>query len=220
MRNVKLRRLGLTGSMLAAGLLIGSVPAQAATPAGVAGLGSAKFTSNGQTIEIPAQGFCNVDGTPNASSGVVSQPGVSFGGGTSTCTRTVVNPATHVTTTKSAALGRNFQLSALMSVGGPRIRINSYRATCVGRRAGTVANWGVSGVTGLAGLPQPVPTGFVYQVKKADGTLLATFIFGERFLPNPPDGGIAVNSVHIVFEKGSGISGEVMVGAAACAKAP
>jgi hypothetical protein len=220
MRNVKLRRLGLTGAVLAAGLLIGSVPAQAATPAGVAGLGSAKFTRNGQTIEIPAQAFCNVDGPPNASSGVVAQQGISFGGGTSTCTRTVVNPATHVTTTKSAALGRNFQLSALMSVGGPRIHINSYRATCVGRRAGTTANWGVSGVAGLVGLPQPIPTGFVSQVKKADGTLLATFIFGERILPNPPDGGVAMNALHIRFEQGSGINGEVILGSAACAKAP
>src|SRR3979490_488868 len=120
MRNVKLRRLGLTGAMLAAGLLIGSVPPQAAMPPGVAGLGSAKFTSNGQTIEIPAQAFCNVDGTPNASSGVVSQPGVSFGGGPGTCTKTVVTPTTHLSPTKSAALGRNFQLSALVSVGGPR----------------------------------------------------------------------------------------------------
>jgi hypothetical protein len=206
--------------MLAAGLLVGSAPAQAENLAGVAGLGWAGFTKSGQRIDIPAPASCNVDGSPSASSGVVSKPGISFGGGLATCARTVVDPANDVTTTKSEAVGQNFELSALVSVGGPRIKLAAYRADCAGSQRATSASWGVGGLTGLTGLPQPIPTGYVHRVQKASGMSLATITFGEVIRPDPTDGSLALNTLHIRFEAGSGVNGEVILGTTACAPTP
>jgi hypothetical protein len=74
-----------------------------------------------------------------------------------------VDPANDVTTTKSETIGKNFQLSALVSLGGPRIKMAAYKANCAGSQDGTSASWGVSGLTGLTGLPQPIPTGYVHR---------------------------------------------------------
>jgi hypothetical protein len=220
MRSVTLRRLGLTGAMLAAGLLVGSVPALAVEPnTGVAGLGSAGFVKNGTTITVPPQASCDVDSGPSVvTTGVVSKTGVIFGGGTAKCVRTVLDPDNDVSTTSSVAEGKNFDMSALVSLSGPRVKIGGYKANCAGEQGKAGAGWGLDKLSGLTGLPNPIPSGYVYQVKKGV-KLLATITFGE-FVKNQEDATISVTAVHVRFQPDSAITGEVVLGTASCGPTP
>jgi hypothetical protein len=202
------------------GLILGSTPAQAAGPVGSAGLGRAEFTKNGQTITIPSLAPCTVDGWSSTSSGAVAERWIKFGGGTTSCTRTVVDPYNDVTTTKSEAVGRTFELSALVSVGGPRIRLAGHKISCSATQSGTSATWSYSGLSGFTNLPQPLPTNYRYQVRNSEGAVLASVTFAETMPSNPADGSIAIALMHIRFQPASGIDGEVIVGTAACAPTP
>jgi hypothetical protein len=209
-------RLGFCAAVAALGLVAGATPALATNPAGVASLGSADFVKGGVASTVPTQAPCAVDGQTSASSGLVTANGVRFGGGTSTCTTTVVDPANDVTTTKSETIGRTFELSALVSAGGPRIKISSWRATCEATQTGTNAGWSYSGMTGLTGLPNPMPRDYVRDITRPNGTVLATATFNSIQLPDPNDGSISLTMLRIQFKEGSGITGQVVLGSAAC----
>ena len=192
--------------------------ATADTPAGEADLGSAGFTKAGTTVTIPTLAPCLVDSTDSASSGPVVQPGVTFGGGSTSCTRTVVDPNNDVTSTTSTVKGQNFELSALVSVGGPRIRITQYQLTCTGTQGHTSAGWGFSGLSGLPALPSPVPPNYAQTISRPNGTLLATAVF--NIVNQPGDGSTNLTMLTITFAPGSGISGSVTVGDTACTPTP
>ncbi|KZB81943.1 hypothetical protein [Amycolatopsis regifaucium] len=212
-------RAGLVGALLLAGLGVGVTPAAASNPAGVASLGSAAFGKAGQTpIAISSLADCAVEGPTANSSGAVSKTGITFGGGTTTCTTTVVDPANGVTTTKSEAKGQEFELSALVSSGGPRLKLRSYSVSCTATQSNTNATWSYGGATGLGTLPSPVPVGYVKPITKSDGTLLAEAIFNEQALPG--DGSIGQTMLRIKFAPASNITGEVIVGRAACSPTP
>ncbi|WET80171.1 hypothetical protein P3102_02650 [Amycolatopsis sp. QT-25] len=215
MRSTIAGRAALVGALLLAGLGAGVTPAAASNPAGVASLGSAGFTQGTSApISISSLADCAVEGPTSNSSGVVTRTGVTFGGGTSTCTTTVVAPENDVTSTKSEAKGQNFELSALVSSSGPRIEVGSYSVTCTATRAGTNASWTYGGASGLGTLPSPVPVGYVKPITKSDGTLLAEAIFNEQ--TSPGDGSIALTMLRIEFAPASDITGEVVVGRTAC----
>ncbi|HVK25834.1 MAG TPA: hypothetical protein VM677_31130 [Actinokineospora sp.] len=220
MGNIRAARVGFCAAVAAVGLVVSATPALATNPAGVAALGSAQFTKAGVVSSVPTLAQCAVDGTATVSSGVVTQSGVKFGGGTSTCSTTVVDPETDATTTKSESLGSQFELSALVTAGGPRVKISSYRVTCNATQTGTSASWSYSGLTGLTGLPNPMPRDYVKEIKRTNGTLLATAKFNEVTLPVPNDGSIALTMLRITFAPGSAITGEVVVGATACSPTP
>ncbi len=212
-------RAGLVGALLLAGLTVGVTPASAANPDGVASLGSAAFTKgNSAPISISSLADCAVEGPAANSSGAVSKTGITFGGGTTTCTTTVVDPANGVTTTKSEAKGKNFELSALVSALGPRVRIGAYTVTCTATQRETSASWTYSAASGLGTLPEPVPVGYVKPLTKSDGTLLAEAIFNEQHLPG--NGSIGLTMLRIKFAPASGITGEVVIGRAACSPTP
>ncbi|WP_340684847.1 hypothetical protein LCL61_42035 [Amycolatopsis coloradensis] len=212
-------RAGLVGALLLAGLGAGVTPAAASNPAGVASLGSAAFTKGTSApISIASLADCAVEGPTSNSSGVVTRTGITFGGGTSTCTTTVVDPENDVTTTKSEAKGQNFELSALVSSSGPRIKIRSYSVSCTATQTSTNASWTYGGATGLGTLPSPVPVGYVKPITKSNGTLLAEAIFNEQTLPG--DGSIGLTMLRIKFAPGSNITGEVVVGRTACSPTP
>jgi hypothetical protein len=206
---------------LVTGLLVSAAPALAANPAGVASLGFADFTKAGQHISLPPQAPCAVEGPSTASAPAANnQSGLKFGGGTTTCKTTVVNAADDVTETTSEANGKTFELSALMSEGGPRLKIGSWQATCVGKQNGTNAGWQLGGLSGFTGLPAQIPANYLYQVKKPNGVVLADVTFSEVVLPEPNDGSLAINAVHFRFAPASNITGEIVLGAAACSPTP
>ncbi|MGW5054692.1 hypothetical protein [Actinokineospora sp. NPDC004072] len=198
-----------------------AAPATAATtPAGVADTGSAAYGGAGGQVAIDPIAPCSVDGPTSGSSGVRSASGVTFGGGTSSCTRTDIDPATHTTQTVSTATGTGFELSALVPVGGPRIRIAEWTVTCTGSPTGTHVSWSYEGMSGLSALPDPVPVNYVREIRAADGTLLATATFNAVTRPSPNDGSIGLTMLRIRFQPGSGLDGEVRLGSTACSPTP
>ncbi|MGM1064127.1 hypothetical protein [Saccharothrix sp. Mg75] len=219
MNHFRARRVGALTAALALGLTAAPA-AWAANPAGVASVGSADFTKAGTRVVIEPLAACAVDGTTTARSEPVTRTGVRFGEGGSGCTTTVVDPAADRTTTSSEATGADFELSALVSAGGPRLRVARWRTTCAATDRGTEVGWGAEGLGGFAGLPEQVPNNHVHEVRKADGTVLARVTFGETVLPEPNDGSIAVTALRVRFTEASGVTGEVALGSAACSPTP
>jgi hypothetical protein len=207
----------ITAIVLVAGLWTGVGTATADTPAGRADLGSADFTKAGTVVTVPALAPCSVDGAASANSASVKKTGISFGGGTSSCVVTVVDPETQVTTSKSQATGKDFELSALVSVGGPRIRLRSYEVTCTATQDGTNASWKFGGMTGIGALPSPVPENYPKAITK-NGAVLANAVF--NIVDKPGDGSVALTMLRIDFAPASGITGSVTLGSTACSPTP
>jgi hypothetical protein len=219
MSSTTARRAGVVAFGIVAGLVASAAPALAASPAGVASLGFVEFTKAGKTTSLPSQAPCSVDGvTSNSAPAVNDKPGVKFGGGTSSCTTKPVGDDR--TETTSEATGQAFELSALVSDGGPRLKVGSWKAVCVGKEAGTDAGWQLGGLVGFTGLPTQIPTNYVHQVKSANGVVLATATFSEVVLPEPNDGSMAINAVHLRFTPASSVTGEIVLGSAACSPTP
>jgi len=218
MRSINARRAALVGTLLLAGLCAASVPAQADPQPGVANIGSANFTKSGSTIIVPTQGHCSIDGPTSATAEVVTKTGVTFGGGTSSCITTVTDPDTDATTTTSTATGKNFELSALVSAGGPRIKLATFKVTCTATQTQTNASWTFGGMTGISGLPAQVPPMYTKPITKSNGTVLANAVFNIQNLPG--DGSIGLTMLRIDFLPASTITGSVTLGHASCSPTP
>ncbi|WP_167441787.1 hypothetical protein [Amycolatopsis vastitatis] len=208
----------LAATLVAAALAATPAPAQAAPQPGVANIGSAEFTKAGATIKVPTQGHCSIGGPTSATAQQVSKPGITFGGGTSSCTTTVTDPNTSATTTTSTATGKGFELSALVSTGGPRIKLSTFTVTCTATHTQTNANWTFGGMSGLTNPPNPVPASYVSPIKKPDGTALANAVFNIQNLPG--DGSVGLTMLRIDFLPASGISGQVTLGHTSCSPTP
>lgn len=217
MRGTIAKRAGLAGTLAVAALAV-TAPAQAAPQPGVANIGSAEFTKAGSTIKVPTQGHCSIAGPTGATAQTVSKPGITFGGGTSSCTTTVTDPATNATATKSTATGKDFELSALVSAGGPRVKLASFTVTCEATQTQTSANWTYGGMSGIPSPPSPVPVGYVSPIRKADGTVLANAVFNTQDLPG--DGSVALTMLRVEFLPASGLSGGVTLGDTSCSPTP
>lgn len=220
MKQIGARRVGAVVAALALGLAVAAPPAWAANPAGVASVGSADFTKDGTRVTVLPLAPCSVNGPTSGSTEAVARTGVRFGAGSSSCTTAVVDPGSGTTRSTSEAIGTEFELSALVSAGGPRLRVSRWKITCVGTESGTTAGWAADGLQGFAGLPDEIQPNHVHEVKAGDGTVLATATFGETVPPNPNDGSIAMNLLHLRFTAASGVTGEVVVGATACSPTP
>ncbi|ONI85523.1 hypothetical protein ALI22I_27380 [Saccharothrix sp. ALI-22-I] len=219
MKQIRARRVGALTAALVLGLVV-APPAWAANPAGVASVGSAEFGKAGKQVSVPPLAPCAVDGTTSNKAEPVVRPGVRFGAGTSSCTTTVVDPANSTTTTTSEATGTDFELSALIPAGGPRLRVARWKVTCTATESGTNAGLSLGGIQGFPGLPEQLPANHVHEVKDPHGTLLATATFGETTLPTLNDGSIAMNLLHLRFTPASTLTGEVLLGTTACSPTP
>jgi hypothetical protein len=205
-------------ALVAGTLAATATTATATTQAGEADLGSASFARSGATVDIPALAPCHVDSVDSASSDPVILPGLTFGGGSDSCTRAVIDPDDNTTSTSSTVQGQNFELSALTNVGGPRITIAQYQLSCTGTLGHTAANWGFSGLSGLAAPPSPVPVNYTQTISSADGTPLASAVF--NIVDHPGDGATSLSMLTITFAPASGMSGSVTVGHAECTPTP
>ncbi|WP_410639739.1 hypothetical protein [Amycolatopsis sp. lyj-346] len=200
-------RSTIVTALAVTGLAASAVTASAAPQPGAADIGSASFTKAGSPVTVPAQGRCALGGPATATAASISKPGITFGGGTSSCEET-----------KLTATGKNFELTALMSAGGPRVKLSSFTVTCEAAQTQTTANWSYGGMSGIPNPPNPVPAGYVAPIKKADGTALANAVFNTQELPG--DGSIGLTMLRIEFLPQSGISGHVTLGRTSCAPTP
>ncbi|WP_018685899.1 hypothetical protein [Actinokineospora enzanensis] len=204
-----------------AALVVGTAPASArASVAGAAFNGSASYTKAGVQVTVAPLAPCSVAGPISATTPGISVNGAKFGSGSSSCTTTVVDPNTSTTQTKSHSENSQFELSALVLLGGDRVRINNYKVDCVADEDGTTASWSIASTSGLGTLPRPVPQNYVRELDNLIGTPLATITFNEISFPGGEDGSIALTLAHVRFLPASGMSGEILVGNTACAPTP
>ena len=220
MRGTRMWQAAVAAAMVAGGMVLASLaPASAAhaTAAGIASAGSASVVRDGNPITVAPVGPCSLTGRKNGSSvGATKNGVVAYGPATSKCT---LNAQAH--TSKSTATGSDFTLSALTRYGGPTIKVASYTVTCTATTQGTNAAWQFSGLTGIT-VPKQIPNNFTAAMKSASGALLANVILNEVILPNPNDGSITLNMMHIkLFPNGvppntKPMSGDVYVGSTAC----
>ena len=201
-----------------------AAPALAANPPGTASAGSADFAKAGQAYRVEPLAVCDVNpdvaGTVKGSSPAVSRTGLKIGETGSTCTTEVVDPAALTTKTSSVATGTGFELSALVGMGGPRLKIGKWTVTCDADETKTTAGWTLEKVSGWTGLPQDLKPGYVHDIKAGDGTVLARAKFNDSVFPVPNDGSISLTLLKITFEPSSGYTGSVTVGTVACAPTP
>jgi hypothetical protein len=221
-----MRRSGvLPGTVMAmAILLVAAAPASASVP-GTALVGRADFTRTGQpAVVVSPLASCDVNpdvaGTVTGTAAAVSKTGIKFGASTASCTTTVMNQEDWITETRSEAKGTNFELSALVAQGGPRLKITGWKITCDAKQNGTNAGWSLGGMSGWTGLPQQIPHGYVHEIKGRNNVVLAKALFTEVVFPVPNDGSITMNLVKITFEPASGYSGDIRIGSASCAPTP
>jgi hypothetical protein len=217
-----IRTLAIVAVVLVLGTLV-TAPAQAAqtTDAGTASAGAANVVRNGHTYAVPSVGACSLTTTQHGTSPGVTDVGiVSYGPANSTC---AADTTAH--TSKAVANGTNFTLSVLQSYGGPTIKVANYQVSCTATTSGTNAAWQFSGLSGIT-IPQQIPNNYVVSVKTANGHLLANVTLNEVILPNPNDGSITLNMMHIaLFPTGTlpgqiPLSGDVYVGQTACSPTP
>lgn len=216
MRGTRIMQSAIIAAVAVAGVLAG-VTTASATPAGIASAGSATVVRNGHNMPVAPVGPCSLTGPRHGSSNGASKAGiVAFGPATSSCT---ANTQTHAAT--STATGSSFTLSALQNYGGPTIKVASYTVTCSATQSGTNASWRFSGLSGIT-VPKSIPNGYTVHVKSVTGRLLANVILNEVILPDPNDGSITMNMMHIVlFPNGTPphttpMSGDIYVGQTAC----
>jgi hypothetical protein len=214
MRNA--RRTGLLGLAIAGLVLAGVSPAQAIPEEGIASgsVGAIDATYNNTAVEVAPLAACETDGTTEASSTrYVKKNFAEFGPGSSTCT---VDPDTGVATAE--ADGDLFRLDALFASGGPKIRITDYSATCTTTKNGSSASWDIGGLSGVK-LPEEIPPNYLVTIpgRHAGDPPLATVKFNETITPDPADGSMVVNIMHItLFPAGGPTGGEIVVGSVAC----
>jgi hypothetical protein len=127
---------------------------------------------------------------------------------------------TQADTSTSTANGSKFALSALQAYGGPLIKIATYMVKCTANTNGTSASWSFGGLTGVT-IPSQIPQNYTVPVQVGN-TVLANLIFNEIILPNPNDGSLTLNMLHIVlFPNGTPpntptLSGDIYVGSTSC----
>jgi len=195
-----------------------AAPAQAAPGDAVAegSVGSVNVQLDSEPITVDPIAACHSDGPPQGSSGTVAvEDFVTYTNGTSTCT---VDDAGEIASVEVS--GGRFRLDGLRDFGGPRIRLSSFTARCDTTLTGSSSSIRFSGLSGVS-VPSDLPPN--YQVTIANPTAgqppLATVTFNESIIPNPPDGSMTVNVMHIrLFPQGPGENtGDVIVGAVHCA---
>jgi hypothetical protein len=212
------RRAGVVGLAVAGLLLAGIGPAQALPEEGLASgtSGSVDATRNGTAVQVGPLAACDTQGAATGTSAAVLKSGFfEFGPSSSTCT---LNAATGVATGR--VHGDLFRLDALRSLGGPRIRMTDYNVTCSTTANGSSASWQVGGLSGISVPPEIPPNHVVIVPGRTSGAPpMAKVTMNQTIVPDPPDGSMTVNIMHIeLFPQGgnSNLSGEIVVGSVSC----
>lgn len=217
MRNA--RRTGVVGLAIAGLVLTGATHAQAADEVAVAAgsIGAVDVVLDGEVVEVDPIAECATGDTAEGSSGGVEvEDFVSYDGGETTC---AIDPETGFATAEVS--GDRFRMDGLRQYGGPLIRMSSFTATCSTTETGSNAQVWFRGLTGIP-VPPQLPANHVVTIP-GPGTgapPLATVTFNESIVPDPPDGSMTVNLMHIrLFPQGPAdeVGGDVIVGQVHCA---
>jgi len=204
--------------LAAAVLLVDAAPALAATGSGTASVGSVDILVGGKkrVLQPPVAQCLTSGGNVQNSNQRIRLMGVAeYGEGATKCGADPANG--HITVEAS---GKRFELNALPKYGGPRIRISDFLATCVTTVSGAVARMQFSGLVGMAAPQELTPNYTVTVPGEHNGEPpLAKIVLNEIVTPDPPDGSITLNLMHVIFAPtGKGpITGDLVVGGVYCA---
>jgi hypothetical protein len=198
-------------------LMFTQVPALADEwAAGSGSIGSAHAFGESPKLDVDIQTLapCEVGTASTASTpGATARGLVSFGTGTTSCTTESVGVV------RVAVSGKRFMLDGLRAYGGPVIKIASWSATCTTTANGSSSTIELTSVSGLA-LPNPIPANHTIMVpgRRATDPPVAKIMLNELLLPNPADGSMTVNLMHMwLFPHGVSLArGEVVLGTVHC----
>lgn len=216
MRNA--RRTGVLGLAVAGLVLAGVSPAQAIPEEAIASgsIGSVDATYDDESVEADPLSECATDGENAADSAAYAVNGfLEFGRGTSTCT---LDDDSGVASAEVS--GKLFRLDGLRPYGGPRIRMTNYTAECSTTENGSSASFHIGGLSGIT-VPASLPPNYQMTIPGhgPGAPALAKITFNESIVPDPPDGSMTVNVMHIHLSPdgpSSGPGGEIVVGSVSC----
>jgi hypothetical protein len=207
------RTILLAGALASLSVLAVPSASAADTPTGSGSVGSAHafFESPPLDVHIDALATCAVGGAGTGSTpGATAANYVTFGGGSSSC---AIDPSGAAKVTVS---GRNFGFNWLKGHGGPVIKLASFSVTCSTTANGSRSSIKLAGLSGI-NAPGTIPANYTVNIP-ASGQALARIVLNETIVPDPPDGGMTVNLMHIrLFPDSYGFNtGEVVVGTVHC----
>lgn len=213
-----IRTAGAAGLVSLVALMFTQVPAQAdefATASGSIGSAYAFSEYPQVNVDIDELAPCQVGSVSTASTpGATGRGFVSFGTGTSSCGMTTDGAA------KVTVSGRRFTLDGLRAYGGPLIKIASWSASCTTTENGSSSNIQLNSVSGIR-LPSSIPANHTIMIpgRKATDPPVAKIMINEVLLPDPADGSMTVNLMHVwLFPEGIALArGEAVVGTVHCA---
>ncbi len=206
----------LSGGLLGGGL---AVPAQAQeqdsewTALAEGSLGRVDMVVGGQSVRSGPIARCDADEQPrnNAGVAVVSRT-TRYGRGETDCGRDQQGTAS------AEAGGQRFSTEILRQFGGPTIEVRSYAARCRTTGNGSSGYMELSGISGFT-VPSDIPVNHTVTIpgKLPADPPMAEIVVNEVIVPDPPDGSMTTNALHItLFPEGGPASGSLVVGSASC----
>jgi hypothetical protein len=198
-------------------VLAGASPAQAVPEEAIASgsVGSVDAAYNGEPVASGPLAECASNGENAAdSTGYKVRGFLEFGRGSSTCTLGDDGVAA------AEVNGKLFRLDALRPSGGPLIRLTNYSAECATTENGSTASFHIGGLSGIT-VPAPLPPNYTATIpgRGPGAPALAKIVFNESIVPDPPDGSMTVNIMHVhLFPDGGSdtVGGEIVVGSVSC----
>jgi len=189
-----------------------------AAPAGHGSVGWTNALVQGHPISIESIATCTVGGVTSASTNGAAATGfVNYGKGKSTCGTDTTTGAAKVTVT-----GTKFIFDGPKTYGGPVIKLTSFSISCSTVENGSQSSIKITGLTGVT-VPSSIPANYTVDIPgtQPGSPPIARVVLNEVILPDPPDGGLIVNLMHVtLFPEGVAIdSGEVVLGSVSCSPA-
>lgn len=176
-------------------------------------IGSVNVVLEGRPVNRAPIAPCDVADDQENSSGTVNvSDAATYWGGTTACTWDTSDEA-HARIT-----GRYFSTRVLEEWGGPRIKVSSFKVNCQTRANGSSGNIQLTGLRGIR-VPETIPPNYTVTIPgRIEGAApLAKVIVNELVTPQPSDGSMRVNGLHIkLFPEGGPSSGDIIVGSVTC----
>lgn len=210
------RALGALGIAAALAALAVSPAGAEGVPVADGSVGAAHGMVGGEYLNIPPLAPCATgDEQHGSTDGASAEDFVSYGDGEATCS---VDPETGSASVEVTA--KDFRLDGLWHhYDGPIITASSMTAGCHTTETGS-SSW--IQVTNLSGIevPEDIPPNHEVIIPGAspDAPPLASVTLNEVITPDPPDGSMTVNLLHVrLFPEGVAVdSADVVLGTVHC----
>jgi hypothetical protein len=194
---------------------LATVPTAAAdtvTSTASASVGKVDVKIGNEHIVTPELAQCAADGPVGASTngGTTGDIAV-FGNGSTACKRSGA-----IAIGESG--GRRFSSLVLKRFGGPELTVRTFGAKCsTTTDSGSAAYIDIGQVTGIT-VPATIPSNYTITIPGGPGGKpMAQVIVNEVITPDPADGSLLTNALHLeLFPQGGPASGDIYLGSARC----